>query len=1145
MTATVRSVDVKLRADVDAYIARMTAAGKATDGAFDRAQVGAKNTTRELAGTEKQLGAVDARAVALGRDMRGLERDTRSVDRSINQLTGRLRLFADLAAILGPGAVTLGAGGVAGLVALVSQLGAAATGAGVAYLAVAGLGDGLKALNEYQLEPTQANLEKLNEEWRKAGPAGREFLLYLDSIEPKLRSLQMAARAGLLPGAEEGIAELMTALPEVRRYIRQVAETMGDLAADAGADLVGDGWEPFFDYVRSDGIELLDQLARATGNVAQGTANMLAGFGPVTGDFSAGLLELTERYADWSEGLDDNADFQAFVDYLRRNGPAVVDFLGSFATTLGDVAEASAPIGEVTLPLLTGLVDVLGVLASSNVGTPLVATAAALALVSRASAGLAAVGKSNVLQTNFVKPIRDLRTAAPTLGQLGTYLYRAGQSADHASKRTLAARESVRGFARETAGLGRGAALLGGIAVAATGAADGLGLSNTATLALMGTIAGPWGAAVGGGIGLAMDLAAANRDVEEAVTAANDAMDSMSVDSIERELDNITTKIAQVEDDLRTDSFGEFFQNMFDPDVISDFTRDAFGMDTQLDKLRKTQDDLRDSLAQGGSALRQLLAVPSGLEREFDAATRSVDEFAASFADLQSLLDRSGSLVNYERAIDDLAASMKESGSFNAGFENGRKNIEGLNDVVARAIERSQALKEAGDELGAVRILRRARQDLLEFGEGNEGAMRKIRPLVKELDNLSAARPRPKIDADTRDLDSKVTRSQRRLDLLQQLTTTASIGGDVQGLLASMSRAERALLGITRKEWRAIVRGDIGDALSAINSVRGAAENAAGTYTVRIRTVREGSGFGPQRGAADGATVPKTGRGYADRHLYLLADGEEVVSNRHGQADRHRGLLKDISAGRLAEGGTTGPSKRDLVDRAYGRFNVSADLGADDVRRELSDLRDALRDAKRPWTDAMQDQARALTKTARMYDRLNDSLEKTREAQASYRDEVAGSFNNDIFGNGLAGLRTQLEADRNDSQTMLRVLKQAERRGLDGDLAKALYASGDLTTAQQIAKLTPAQIAQLEKLYEQRANAQQALGNFAAQDVYGPTIAKLEQQLRRQDRIFQRELREFLGDRAARAIGQAVFEFAKQAEAGRNRAGAQYARAGG
>lgn len=52
---------------------------------------------------------------------------------------------------------------------------------------------------------------------------------------------------------------------------------------------------------------------------------------------------------------------------------------------------------------------------------------------------------------------------------------------------------------------------------------------------------------------------------------------------------------------------------------------------------------------------------------------------------------------------------------------------------------------------------------------------------------------------------------------------------------------------------------------------------------------------------ADGATVPKTGMGYADRHPYLLADGEEVVSDRYGGATRNRAALKAASRGaRLA-----------------------------------------------------------------------------------------------------------------------------------------------------------------------------------------------------------------------------------------------------
>jgi hypothetical protein len=123
----------------------------------------------------------------------------------IDKYSGRLRLLADVALVLGP---------AASWPALVWRDGVSA---GVAGLALYGLGDALTALNKYQLDPTAANLKTLNQEMAKAGPAGREFVLFLDSLGPKLTDLQMVARAGFLPGLQQGIESLMTRFPEVRR----------------------------------------------------------------------------------------------------------------------------------------------------------------------------------------------------------------------------------------------------------------------------------------------------------------------------------------------------------------------------------------------------------------------------------------------------------------------------------------------------------------------------------------------------------------------------------------------------------------------------------------------------------------------------------------------------------------------------------------------------------------------------------------------------------------------------------------------------------------------------------------------------------------------------------------------------------------
>ena len=53
------------------------------------------------------------------------------------------------------------------------------------------------------------------------------------------------------------------------------------------------------------------------------------------------------------------------------------------------------------------------------------------------------------------------------------------------------------------------------------------------------------------------------------------------------------------------------------------------------------------------------------------------------------------------------------------------------------AIERSNALKEAGDDLGAQRILTRAIEDLKSFGDKGSAAREKMRGLVGELEKLT------------------------------------------------------------------------------------------------------------------------------------------------------------------------------------------------------------------------------------------------------------------------------------------------------------------------------------------------------------------------------------------------------------------------
>lgn len=1076
MAVRQESVRLSLIDDFTTPMARAAVATKALDAALsdlDGSAAGAKRSTGDLSKSDG-LPAIEKQAAASSKE--------------IDKLSGRFRILRDAALTLGPALVPLAAPGVSVLAGMATQLGAVGSAVGVSVLALQGMGDGLKALNAYQLEPTQANLEKLNEEFERIGPAGRQFVTYLDSIEPQLKSLQNAARRGLLPGIEEGIDSMLERLPQVRRVIAEVAQASGGLVADAGAGLAGGGFDSFFQYLDDEAGPILQTFGATVGNFVQGFANLVVAFDPLTDQFSGGLLGMSEAFAEWSTGLDGNDSFQEFVDYVQRSGPQAAAFLGELAQALVALLEAAAPIGEVTLPLLTALVGAFGDLASSDIGTPLLAAAAGMAALSRATTAAQVVGKSNFLQTNYVKPIRDIGKAAPTLGQVGTYFASMGQSASNASKKTLAARDSVRGFVRETGRLGRGAALLGGVAIAATGAADSIGLTNTASLALMGTIAGPYGAAVGAGVGFAMDFAAANRDVEEAVKAADEALRSMSTDRIGTQLDAITAKMAEVEDDIRSDSFGEFFQNMFDPDVLSDFTREAFGAETQTQRLADKQRELQDALAEGGSALRQLLAVPSGLAREFDVANQSVQEFGASFTALNQLLDRSGSLVNYERALDDLASSMKESGSFNVGIEKGRKNIEGLNNVVARAIERSQALKEAGDNLGAMRILRRATGDLEEFGKKNAGAKKQIEPLVAELDRLSSKTVKPKIDADNKPLKDKVTKSDRELARIQARVA------------------------------RAVITGDNAAALAAISQVRGGLDSLR-DKTVRVRVVREGSGFGPQAGFASGGY---TGPGAKHEPAGVVHRGEVVIPQELVKRDWSMLTSRYGHLPGFADGG--------IVGNTSGRSQGSRDRGRATFD-ELFDV-DRLRNDFRGLSASLRESEAALDRETRKRDDLQSLFnEVAGNARSTVRSDIFAPSEN-VWSGGQQSPNDRLRTDIANSREFLTIIKSLKSKGLDGPAFAELLATQDLDKARFYASLPAADLMTYENLYNQRDALNAQVASAAGDAAFGAPLAAANAQIKAmsvQTKAFEKAV-----SRAEKTLKTAIEENAKAVTRGVN-----------
>lgn len=741
-----REVRVRLTADVDVYVRKLREASAAT-------MVAGRNTD------------------SLSNDLQRAESQAKKTGNEIDKLSGRLRLATDAALIFGPALAPLGAAAVGGIIALSAQLGAMAGALGVTLLAVNGLGDGLKALDAYQLEPTAENLKKLNQEMEKLGPAGANFVHYLDEIEPELSKLQMAARNGLLPGAEEGIDALLERLPELRRIIRATSEVMGDELADAGAALGGERFDKFFNYLKSDGIKILDDTARTIGSLTEAAANLFAAFGPLSGDFSGGLLEFSQGLADASRDLDSNPGLQEFMQYIEATGPQVLDTLGALANAVLQIVEAVAPLGGPVLKGVEAFADAIGAIADSDLGTPIFAALAAMALYTRAVSLAGTVGKSTFGQiamgqkdvtAGFAKAGAQAKLFANDLQLVARY-------------GTLATEQSAR-LTGQLKKYGPGAAAVAGLAFETSGLSDKMGVSNAASMAMMGTIAGPWGAAIGAAVGLTMDFTQANDALNTSLTNL-DAVKATG--DIAAYAEAISTARAELEDMQVGNDRGLFTALTMGgtelPELWSKISGATSDAEDKIAEAQKTLESMRNGTYRAVGTLGDFSRV---LSDNAEAAENQAAALAAATNAMREQREETlkglNAQLDYQQSLLNAADAIKENGKdFSKTTEAGIANRRALYGIAEAWNSQDDAAKNAKGSLES------ARQKFLDAADAMGATRAQAKRLADQLFEIPTKRP---IDVylDTHGADATLRALKARMDALKDRTVHVNVVSNVR-----------------------------------------------------------------------------------------------------------------------------------------------------------------------------------------------------------------------------------------------------------------------------------------------------------------------------------------------------------------------------
>lgn len=362
-----------------AGLAEMAAVG---DGMLDGVESQADQTARALDEVGDQAGEASAAMVAMGAtgsaSMRELERAAQGAAREVDQVgdeaqTSALKIGLIATAIVALTAV--GSAAIAPLIAGILGLGAsfAAAGIGVAAfgaVSISVLGQLFEKADEVaKIEEKIANADTAKEKLA----AQKELAAVYDSMSNSQRNALKQLQEfksfwgdftkqfenPIFDAFNQGLKLTQATLTNLAPTIGNVSAVFTQLLEELNKYMSGGGLNSFFEWLSTTASSSLYNWAHIFGNTFTGIFELLQAFTPLGQEMEQGLLSLTEKFKTWAASVGESQGFKDFIEYVKTNGPILMETIGNIVNFIVDVGVALAPLGEKLLGLLNDFTNFL------------------------------------------------------------------------------------------------------------------------------------------------------------------------------------------------------------------------------------------------------------------------------------------------------------------------------------------------------------------------------------------------------------------------------------------------------------------------------------------------------------------------------------------------------------------------------------------------------------------------------------------------------------------------------------------------------------------------------------------------------------------------------------------------------------------
>ncbi|PFY22990.1 hypothetical protein COL47_05305 [Bacillus toyonensis] len=188
-----------------------------------------------------------------------------------------------------------------------------------------------------QMALVQAIMEDLTEEEKKA-------VVAINNLSDAWRDMENKMAPTTLNLIANSTDFLRLTMTKLFPSFQGVGQSFSNMIGKMNEGITQGKADKFFEHMNTFAVPMFEMVMKSAGNILKGFSDIMIAFTPLGMDLGNGMVDLTQKFANWAAGLQSNTAFQDFVNFVKTSTPVIMQFIGNLVLTLWDIIQALAPV---------------------------------------------------------------------------------------------------------------------------------------------------------------------------------------------------------------------------------------------------------------------------------------------------------------------------------------------------------------------------------------------------------------------------------------------------------------------------------------------------------------------------------------------------------------------------------------------------------------------------------------------------------------------------------------------------------------------------------------------------------------------------------------------------------------------------------